>query len=273
MNGKWQSGSHLRSRSDPAPAVLPAHARAGDAARARPPTPWKASRPPRLDAHGPPARPAARPVVAAGARVRVPPARAASRPQTLPVNRQFIDGQDALVLDDAKAAPLLARLRGIGNPVDASPGRRSVDPRTVHVAVENGSGRTGLGARADDALGGLGYSVVGSATNADRSDYSVTEVRYAPGRGGQGPVPALRARRRGQGRRAERRARPAGADVVLVLGPRLQGPDPPDREGRRPRPRRRAATPPSGVGGAGARPPRRSRRWAAELPGRRRPAA
>jgi LCP family protein required for cell wall assembly len=137
--------------------------------------------------------------------------------QTLPVNRQFIDGQDALVLDTTKAAPLLARLRGIGNPTGPNGSAASIDPRSVHVAVENGSGRTGLGARADDALGGLGFSVEGPATNADRSDYAVTEVRYAPGAqalaqfvlsylGGAGKVVAL-----GSGA-------PAGADVVLVLG-------------------------------------------------------
>ena len=142
--------------------------------------------------------------------------------ETLPANRQFINGQDALVLDTAKAAPLLTRLRGIGNPAGAQSTAASVDPSTVHVSVENGSGRTGLGARADDALGGLGFSVVGRATNADRSDYAVTEVRYAPGAetkarfllselGGAGKVVALR------------RSGPAGADVVLVLGHDYKG--------------------------------------------------
>jgi LytR cell envelope-related transcriptional attenuator len=122
-----------------------------------------------------------------------------------------------LVLDTAKAAPLLARLRGIGNPTIAQNAPKAVDPATIHVAVENGSGTTGLGARANDALGGLGFSAVGGATNADRSDYAVTEVRYASGAvakaqflfsylGGAGKVVAL------QG------DAPAGADVVLVLG-------------------------------------------------------
>jgi polyisoprenyl-teichoic acid--peptidoglycan teichoic acid transferase len=142
--------------------------------------------------------------------------------QTLPVNRQFINGQDALVLDSAKAADLLARLRGIGNPANAQSAAASVDPHTVHVSVENGSGRTGLGARADDALGGLGFSVVGTATNADRSDYTVTEVRYAPGSaakarfllselGGAGKVVALNG------------GAPAGTDIVLVLGRDYKG--------------------------------------------------
>ena len=141
---------------------------------------------------------------------------------TLPVNRQFINGQDALVIDTAKAAPLLTRLRGIGNPAGAQSTSASVDAGTIHVSVENGSGRTGLGARADDALGGLGFSVVGPATNADRSDYSVTEVRYAPGAeskarfliselGGAGKVVALKG------------GAPAGADIVLVLGRDYKG--------------------------------------------------
>jgi polyisoprenyl-teichoic acid--peptidoglycan teichoic acid transferase len=142
--------------------------------------------------------------------------------QTLPVNRQFINGQDALVLDSAKAADLLARLRGIGNPANAQSAAESVDPHTIRVSVENGSGRTGLGARADDALGGLGFSVVGTATNADRSDYTVTEVRYGPDSaakarfllselGGAGKVVALSG------------GAPAGTDIVLVLGRDYKG--------------------------------------------------
>ncbi len=136
---------------------------------------------------------------------------------TLPVNRQFFDGQDALALDDAKAAPIFARLRGIGNPSSTTGTVKAVDPHTIHVAVENGSGQNGLGARADDALGGLGYSVVGRATNADRSDYTVTEVRYTAGAeakakfllselGAAGKTVALKG------------SAPAGADIVLVLG-------------------------------------------------------
>jgi polyisoprenyl-teichoic acid--peptidoglycan teichoic acid transferase len=164
--------------------------------------------------------------------------------ETLPVNRQFINGQDALVLDAAKAAPLLARLRGIGNPSGASSASSSIDPHSVHVAVENGSGRTGLGARADDALGGLGFSVVGPATNADRSDYSVTEVRYAPGTqakaqlllaylGGAGKVVALGT------------SAPAGADVVVVLGRDYNGLSRPKAKAQT-NPPSSAASPPSG---------------------------
>jgi polyisoprenyl-teichoic acid--peptidoglycan teichoic acid transferase len=142
--------------------------------------------------------------------------------QTLPVNRYISsDGQDALALDSAKAAPLLARLRGIGNSSDSS-AKVSVDPGSVHVVVENGSGKTGAGARAADALGGFGFSVVGPATNADKSNYSVTEVRYASGAsdkaklvqsylGGAGTITALNG------------SAPGGADIVLVLGTDYKG--------------------------------------------------
>src|SRR5262249_40874077 len=135
--------------------------------------------------------------------------------QTLPVTPLTIDGQSALQLDSAKAAPLLARLRGIGD-ASGSGGNSSVDPGRVHVVVENGSGVTGAGARAADALGGFGFSVVGSASNADRQDYQVTEVRYASGAsdaakavlsylGGGGDITSLQA------------GAPAGADLTLLL--------------------------------------------------------
>jgi LCP family protein required for cell wall assembly len=141
--------------------------------------------------------------------------------RTLPVTQLYVDGQSALQLDVAKAAPLLARLRGIGD-TTGSGGSSAVDPGSVHVVVENGSGTTGAGARAADALGGFGFSVQGSATNADRQDYPVTEVRYASGEsdkakavlsylGGVGEMTSL------QG------SAPAGADVVLVIGRDFKG--------------------------------------------------
>jgi LCP family protein required for cell wall assembly len=143
--------------------------------------------------------------------------------QTLPVNRQFIAGQDALVLDDAKAAPLLARLRGIGNPTSGSAtGTAAVAPGGVHVAVENGSGQTGLGARVDTALHGLGFPVVGSAANADRSDYAVTEVRYVAGAAAKAQF--LLSELGGAGKAvAMNGTAPTGADIVLVLGRDYKG--------------------------------------------------
>jgi polyisoprenyl-teichoic acid--peptidoglycan teichoic acid transferase len=141
--------------------------------------------------------------------------------QTLPVTPLNVDGQSALQLDSGKAAPLLARLRGIGDTASAR-GKASVDPGSVHVVVENGSGVTGAGARAADALGGFGFAVVGSASNADRPDYQVTEVRYASGASDK--AKAVLAYLGGVGTMTELQgSAPASADVVLVLGRDFKG--------------------------------------------------
>jgi len=141
--------------------------------------------------------------------------------RTLPVTPYYVDGQSALQLDDAKAAPLLARLRGIGDSSDSG-GGSSVDLGSVHVVVENGSGTTGAGARAADALGGFGFSVVGSATNADRQDYPVTEVRYASGASDKAKAVLSYLGGVGEMTQLEGNA-PADADVVLVIGRDFKG--------------------------------------------------
>jgi LCP family protein required for cell wall assembly len=133
---------------------------------------------------------------------------------TLPATGAYRDGQSVLLLDAAKAAPMLARLRGDAAPTAAIP---KIAPSSVAVVVENGSGVGGAAGRTDTALVGAGFRVAAPATDADRSDYTVTEVRYAPGAatkarlvlaylGGAGRIVALGA------------APSSGADVVLVLG-------------------------------------------------------
>ncbi len=145
--------------------------------------------------------------------------------QTLPVNRHFFDGQDALELDSAKAAPLLARLRGIGNPGAGGGSTKSVkavDPATIHVAVQNGSGQTGLGKQVNAALQQRGFATVGNASNADRSDYTVTEVRY--GSNAKDKAQFLLSQLGGIGKTVELNGKaPSGADVVLVLGTDYHG--------------------------------------------------
>ena len=158
---------------------------------------------------------------------------------------------------------MLARLRGIGNRVERARRRSTaVDPRTVHVAVENGSGQTGLGARADDALGGLGFSVVGAGDERRsqrlRGDRGALRVRA---RETKAQFLLSVARRRGQGRRARRRARPRGADVVLVLGRDYNGPQP-----TRPRRRTTATTAAGRRRPSGARSGADHGRSAAALP-------
>src|SRR3712207_4466883 len=57
---------------------------------------------------------------------------------------------------------------------------QTVDPTSVAVEVLNGSGTSGLAAKAADALTASGFTVP-SKGNADSSDHDLTEVRYATG--------------------------------------------------------------------------------------------
>ena len=144
---------------------------------------------------------------------------------TLPATNAFRDGQSVLLLDDAQAAPILARLRNA--PEEARRRSRRSRRRRVRVNVQNGSGVAGAAGKARDDLGAAGFALGAPAANADRSDYDVTEVRYGPGDQDQGPTRARVPRRRGQARlarlRAERRrrgrrARPATSAQVDGAG-------------------------------------------------------
>jgi LCP family protein required for cell wall assembly len=131
---------------------------------------------------------------------------------TLPATNGYEDGQSVLLLDDAAAAPALARLRGEGGP-EALP---KVAPASVHLTVENGSGVSGAAGGALDQLGSAGFTVAAPATDADRTDYDVTEVRYAPG--GEKKAELVLAYLGGAGKVVPYSAAPEGVDVIVVLG-------------------------------------------------------
>jgi LCP family protein required for cell wall assembly len=140
---------------------------------------------------------------------------AAMEALTVPTRPQTIEGQAALLLDEPKAAPLLARLRGrAARPAPGPPA--GVAPRDVQVAVRNGSGRTGLGAQTLDALAREGFGAVAPATNADRSDYATSEVRYAPG--AEDEARLVLAYLAGAGALAARPGGTDGVEVVVVIG-------------------------------------------------------
>ncbi len=61
------------------------------------------------------------------------------------------------------------------NPVDKSSG---LNRSQIKVAIQNGSGEAGVGAKASDYLKGLGYNVV-SVSNADNYDYQGATIRVA----------------------------------------------------------------------------------------------
>jgi LCP family protein required for cell wall assembly len=134
---------------------------------------------------------------------------------TLPTRPQTIEGQAARVLDTEKAAPLLARLRGAASKRAPAP-PAGVAPSDVRVTVQNGSGRNGAGSTTVDALRQRGFAVLGPATNADRSEYAVTEVQYS--RGAQNKARLVLAYLGGAGKLVPLDAAAGGADVVLVVG-------------------------------------------------------
>ena len=132
---------------------------------------------------------------------------------TLPATNAFRDSQSVLLLDDAKAAPTLARLRGVQKKAIVVP---KISPASVRVNVENGSTVTGAAGKARADLGTDGFTLGSPAADADRSDYDVTEVRYAPGAKTKGQL--VLAYLGGAGKLVSLDSAPTGADVELVLG-------------------------------------------------------
>jgi LCP family protein required for cell wall assembly len=131
---------------------------------------------------------------------------------TVPATNGYRDGQSVLLLDEAAAAPVLTRLRSEDGP-KALP---DVAPASVRVTVENGSGVSGAAGGALGRLGADGFEVAAPASDADRSDYAVTEVRYAPG--SEQKARLVLAYLGGAGKVVPWDAAPTGVDVVVVLG-------------------------------------------------------
>jgi LCP family protein required for cell wall assembly len=132
---------------------------------------------------------------------------------TLPATNGFRDSQSVLLLDEAKAAPTFARLRNAQKKVAPPP---DIKPSTVRVNVQNGSGVTGAAGKARTDLGADGFALGAAASDADRLDYSVTEVRYGPG--AKTKAELVLAYLGGAGKLVSLSTAPRGGDVVLVLG-------------------------------------------------------
>ena len=109
--------------------------------------------------------------------------------------------------DDAAATPATTPS------APAAPSTPTVSPSSVRVQVLNGSGISGLAAKAAAALTSAGYTVVGTG-NADSSKYTQTQVRY--GSGASAAAATLAAAVPGSATSASSSA-PAGT-VQLVLG-------------------------------------------------------
>ncbi|MDQ1521767.1 MAG: hypothetical protein QOI55_2840 [Actinomycetota bacterium] len=111
---------------------------------------------------------------------------------TLP-NQPSGDGA-TLVVDQAKAAPVLQELRSFAKKpsADTTPTTlpKNVSPSDATVKVLNGSGVKGAAAQTLTALGAAGFKTLSPAADADRRDYQATEVRYAPGAKGEAQLVA-----------------------------------------------------------------------------------
>ena len=132
---------------------------------------------------------------------------------TVPTRREFIDGQDALVLLEEEAAPIFERLRSFGGE-DGVP--TDVAPEDVSVAVWNGSGVAGRARAVLDALIAQGFEGVEPPENAERNDFAVTEVRH--GRGATAKARLVLGYLGGAGRTVELAEAPDVAEVLVVVG-------------------------------------------------------
>jgi len=132
---------------------------------------------------------------------------------TLPATNGFRDGQSVLLLDDAQAAPMLARLRPAVKAAGPVP---KIAPSTVRLTVKNGAGVTGEARTALSQLAALGFQVSAPASDADRNDYAVTEVRYGPH--AQAKARVVLANLAGAGKLVASGSVPHGTDVLVVLG-------------------------------------------------------
>jgi LCP family protein required for cell wall assembly len=134
---------------------------------------------------------------------------------TVPTERHFFGDADALRLLPDEAAPIFEKLRSFGEePEEALP--EGVAPGDISVQVLNGSGVGGQAGVTAEALRGAGFGVVDPVGNADRNDYSETEVRYAEG--AEDLARFTRAYLGGAGKIVEVDSTPPGTNVVLVLG-------------------------------------------------------
>jgi LCP family protein required for cell wall assembly len=131
---------------------------------------------------------------------------------TLPTTRQFIGDQDAQVLEPVAAAPLLDRLRTLGDTAEEAP--PNVAPAEISVSVRNGSGVGGQARAVLDALGDLGFETVEPPSNADRR--TTTEVRFGPGDEAKAQV--VLANLGGAGELFPMAEGPSDVDVQVILG-------------------------------------------------------
>ena len=144
--------------------------------------------------------------------------------QTIPYVGDDVDDQGRYILrleDEDALRTFFAQLSADPEPpAEPTPtaAPETVAPAEVSVAVYNGSGISGLAASAAAALQAQGY-VVTATGNADSTEYTATEIRYAPG--DQALANTLAAAI--PGATAAEAEEPTPGTVELVLGSNFNG--------------------------------------------------
>ena len=143
---------------------------------------------------------------------------------TVPTVRAFHGRADALDLLQDEAEVIFERLRRFstdGDTSDDDPPPADLEPAEVRVMVQNGSGVPGAAGDTLEALRGLGFAGIDPPADADRLDYAVSEIRYAPG--AEGPARLVKAYLAGAGKLVPLDEAPGAAEVVLVVGRDFEG--------------------------------------------------
>jgi LCP family protein required for cell wall assembly len=149
---------------------------------------------------------------------------AAVRMLTIPT-KPYGDGA-RLLLDDAKAAPVLTELRSFTKDTTTTQATvpANVNAADVLLMVLKGSGKGGAAKSTLAALAAQGFQRVDPPADADRSDYAQTEVRYASGK--QKEAQLVLAYLGGVGKLVPG-GNVVGSDVTLVIGRDFQQVTPP----------------------------------------------
>jgi hypothetical protein len=134
--------------------------------------------------------------------------------QTLPVEQGTGKWRNQVVATDA-ASSVIGRLSYFGQ--ETPPVPDVIPTNEVNVLVINGSGEPGAAGEARDAFLAAGFNVVGPAQDADRDDYSRTQVRYAPDKFAAG-VTAATALGTINVVEAISRRNTLDADVLVIIG-------------------------------------------------------
>jgi LCP family protein required for cell wall assembly len=94
-------------------------------------------------------------------------------------DKELPNAGDVLIPDEKQKAQLVADFLGpyvAATPPPDPASIAAIDPKTVHVAVENGSGESGMGKKMADQLTKLGF-IVDKVGNADSFGYDTTVIR------------------------------------------------------------------------------------------------